>query len=47
MRRSSGELEEVLPADVRVVEDAVPTQPSLKTLFLEYHKLLASWLGRL
>ena len=47
MRRSSGELEEVLPSDVRVVEDAVPTQPSLQTLFLEYHKLLASWLGRL
>jgi uncharacterized SAM-binding protein YcdF (DUF218 family) len=47
MRRSAGELEEVLPADVRIVEDAVPSQPSLKTLFLEYHKLLASWLGRL
>lgn len=47
MRRSAGEIEEVLPANVRVVEDAVPAQPSLKTLFLEYHKLLASWLGRL
>lgn len=47
LRRSAGELEEALPADVRVVDDAVPTQPSLKTLFLEYHKLLASWLGRL
>lgn len=46
MRRSAGELEEVLP-DVRMVEDAVPTEPSLKTLVLEYHKLLASWLGRL
>jgi hypothetical protein len=46
MRRSAGELDEVLP-DVRLVEDAVPTQPSLKTLFVEYHKLLASWLGRL
>lgn len=46
MRRSAGELEEVLP-NVRLVEDAVPSQPSLKTLFLEYHKLLASWLGRL
>jgi hypothetical protein len=32
---------------VRVVEDAVPARPSLWTLFLEYHKLLASWLGRL
>jgi uncharacterized SAM-binding protein YcdF (DUF218 family) len=46
MRRSAGELEEVLP-DVRLVQDAVPSEPSLKTLFLEYHKLLASWLGRL
>ena len=47
MRRSAGELEEVLPAQVRLVEDAVPSEPPLKTLFLEYHKLLASWLGRL
>jgi uncharacterized SAM-binding protein YcdF (DUF218 family) len=47
MRRSAGELEEVLPAKVRLLEDAVPSEPSLKTLFLEYHKLLASWLGRL
>jgi len=47
MRRSAGELEEALPSNVRIVEDAVPSRPSLKTLFLEYHKLLASWLGRL
>lgn len=47
MRRSAGELSEVLPANVRVLEDAVPTRPSLGTLFLEYNKLLASWLGRL
>ena len=47
MRRSAGELKEVLPQGVRVVEDAVPSEPSLTTLFLEYHKLLASWLGRL
>jgi uncharacterized SAM-binding protein YcdF (DUF218 family) len=46
MRRSAGELSEVLP-DIRLVEDAVPSRPSLKTLFVEYHKLLASWLGRL
>jgi uncharacterized SAM-binding protein YcdF (DUF218 family) len=46
MRRSAGELDEVLP-DIRLVEDAVPSRPSLKTLFVEYHKLLASWLGRL
>ena len=47
MRRSAGELEQVLPPSVRVLEDAVPTRPSLGTLFLEYNKLLASWLGRL
>lgn len=47
MRRSAGELQQVLPQGVRVVEDGVPTEPSLGTLFLEYHKLLASWLGRL
>ncbi len=46
MRRSAGELKEVLP-NIRLVEDAVPSEPSLRTLFLEYHKLLASWLGRL
>jgi uncharacterized SAM-binding protein YcdF (DUF218 family) len=47
MRRSAGELEQALPEGVRVIEDAVPTEPALGTLFLEYHKLLASWLGRL
>jgi len=47
MRRSAGEIEQVLPPHVRVVKDAVPSQPSMNTLFLEYHKLLASWLGRL
>jgi uncharacterized SAM-binding protein YcdF (DUF218 family) len=47
MRRSVGEIEGVLPPNVRIVRDAVPTEPSLKTLFLEYHKLLASWLGHL
>lgn len=47
MRRSAGELEQVLPAGVHVIEDAVPSEPTLATLFLEYHKLLASWLGRL
>jgi uncharacterized SAM-binding protein YcdF (DUF218 family) len=47
MRRSAGELDQVLPPNVRVVEDAVPTRPSLGMLFLEYNKLLASWLGRL
>ena len=47
MRRSVGEFGEVLPSNVRVTQDAVPTKPSFSILFLEYNKLLASWLGRL
>lgn len=41
MRRAYWELRRVLPARVAVIEDAVPTQPSLDALFLEYSKLLA------
>jgi uncharacterized SAM-binding protein YcdF (DUF218 family) len=41
MRRAYGELRRVLPANVAVIEDAVPTRPSLDALFLEYCKLLA------
>lgn len=42
MRRAAGELDRTLPGHVTVIRDAVPSQPSLKTLFIEYHKLLAS-----
>jgi uncharacterized SAM-binding protein YcdF (DUF218 family) len=42
MRRAARELDRVLPDSVSVVRDAVPSQPDLGTLFLEYHKLLAS-----
>lgn len=49
MRRAAGELDRQLPGDVQVVRDAVPSQPDLGTLFLEYHKLIAShiagWFG--
>jgi hypothetical protein len=41
MRRAVMELRKEVPATVTIVEDAVPTQPSLRMLFLEYHKLLA------
>lgn len=47
MRRSRNELDQVLPNSVRVVEDAVQTEPSLWMLFLEYHKWLASHLANL
>ncbi len=42
MRRAAGELDRTLPAHVTVIRDAVPSQPDLRTLFLEYHKLIAS-----
>ena len=44
MRRAALELENALPDGTTVVRDAVRTEPSLRTLFLEYHKLLATWL---
>ncbi len=42
MRRAAGELDRTLPGHVTVIRDAVPSQPNLRTLFLEYHKLIAS-----
>lgn len=42
MRRAAGELDRTLPDNVTVIRDAVPSQPNLRTLFLEYHKLIAS-----
>lgn len=47
MRRARLDLSRELPAGVRVVEDAVASEPSLRTLFLEYHKLLADFAGGL
>ena len=44
MRRAAVELGSALPPEVEVVEDAVPTTPSLRILLLEYHKLIASFL---
>ena len=42
MRRAASELDRTLPDHVTVIRDAVPSNPQLGTLFLEYHKLLAS-----
>ena len=42
MRRVAAELDRTLPDHVTVVRDAVTSQPDLGTLFLEYHKLIAS-----
>lgn len=43
MRRAASELARKLPSDVKVVRDAVRSRPTFPALFLEYHKLLASW----
>jgi uncharacterized SAM-binding protein YcdF (DUF218 family) len=47
MRRAAAELNRTLPGGVVVIRDAVPSQPTLANLFLEYHKLLASWAASL
>ncbi len=47
MRRAASELERVLPSDITIVRDAVPSEPGIPILVLEYHKLLASWLAGL
>jgi uncharacterized SAM-binding protein YcdF (DUF218 family) len=41
MRRAAMELGWMLPEEVVLIRDAVPSQPSLRILFLEYNKLLA------
>lgn len=47
MRRAAYELEQAIGGEVEILRDAVPTQPSLGALFLEYHKLLARFVARL
>ena len=42
IRRAASELDRTLPDNVKVVRDAVPSEPSLYSLLLEYNKLLAS-----
>lgn len=43
MRRAAFELSQRVPGNVTIIEDAVPTRPSLRILFTEYCK----WLARL
>ncbi len=45
MARAAGELDRTLPTSVVVVRDAVRSEPSLASLFLEYHKLIASFVA--
>lgn len=42
MRRASGEIRGAIPDSVVIYEDATPSSPDLRQLFLEYNKLLAS-----
>lgn len=42
MRRAAAELRHSIPGHVVVVEDGVPSDTTLGTLFLEYNKLLAA-----
>ncbi|MFM2301065.1 MAG: hypothetical protein RLZZ84_801 [Pseudomonadota bacterium] len=45
MRRAAMELHRVAPKGVEIVEDAVPTHPTWRTLFTEYHKLIARFVA--
>jgi uncharacterized SAM-binding protein YcdF (DUF218 family) len=47
MRRARLELERAMPPGVRIVSDAVQTQPALGTLFKEYNKYLMRRLAAL
>ena len=47
MRRAAAELGRALPSSVTVIRDAVPSEPDLASLFLEYHKLIASYVAGL
>lgn len=47
MRRAAYELDLAKPRGLAVLRDAVPSQPSLRILFLEYHKLIARRISRL
>jgi uncharacterized SAM-binding protein YcdF (DUF218 family) len=47
MRRAAMELSRLLPKNIAVIRDAVPSQPSFRILFLEYNKLLARGVLRL
>lgn len=45
MRRAARDLRRAVNEGTEVSADAVRTRPSLRILFLEYHKTLARWVG--
>lgn len=47
MRRAVFELRHAMPSGVTIVEDAVPTQPNIRMLFVEYHKFIARWITQM
>lgn len=47
MRRARFEVERALPDNIVIITDAVPSRPSFRTLWIEYHKLLLRRLGAL
>jgi uncharacterized SAM-binding protein YcdF (DUF218 family) len=47
MRRARYEVDRVLPRNITIVADAVPSRPSITTLWVEYHKLLFRRIGAL
>ena len=42
MHRAYAEFRSIVPDDIIIIQDAISANPSLSTLFLEYHKFLAS-----
>ncbi len=47
MPRARWEVERLLPDNIIVITDAVPSRPSLRTLWVEYHKYLLRRMGAL
>lgn len=43
MRRARNEIGKRLPADVTILDDAVPSHPDMRQTFVEYNKLLLGW----
>ncbi len=43
MRRARHEIGRRLPAGVTVVDDAVPSHPDVRQIFVEYNKMLLGW----
>ena len=46
MRRAAWEFEQAVPKGTVIARDAVRSKPSLRILFVEYHKLLAARIAR-